>query len=563
MSETRQPAPPKPRLPNEDMAELQQAWVDSDDPTKVPAEKREAFRQALREVHAELMAEMDPPADNTMLIDKLGKLGLETMDYGFGNLRTAGMSAAALLAGRPELIQAQDFKDAANPFDGRVAPSAGEWLNRAGVPEGGSLSDIPGADGSVFTASGEGWPLQKHGPLDITARGALGFTADAGLSTKGVQAVWEGGKKAFGKGTVKTASKRTAPQINAAIQASKEAELAMTPLQRAMKAIGKYAIDPAGQALSEGGEAVYRSVFKQADDMAVKAGQPRVSSVMLRNNAVGTTKQLEQQAEAIRRKLGKEVSAMSDEVHAAAPETLVGQRYDVRAPVTEHLNELRNKPGMQEAADKASAKISKHFNDAYGNKTEFSLPELDDIKKLYQERTRTLKGYEGQAASNSVNPERVLGAKVEAEASRRTAQRARRASEDLLDEYQPGMGGQMFLKNRDQASLIAGAPGLKKEASKGFDTILRDSAPSLAISAATAIPTAIMGNPKLAAALAAMGILSNSAAVRTGAGLLAAKQGKNIANLTRAKLIEDHAEGARKRSPWHLLTEEMFKDAKK
>ncbi len=359
------------------------------------------------------------------------------------------------------------------------------------------------------------------------------------------------------------AGKLTAPQINAVLKAAKLAQETAHPLVGVAKNTAQFVMDPLGYTLSQGGKKLYKSAFTEADDLARKANQPDVSEVMLRNNAVGTGKGLEQQAKTIQKKLGKEVSAMSNEVHEAAPETLVAQRYDVRAPVTEKMNDLSTKPGMKQAAEKANAKLSKEFNEAYGDKTEFSLPELEDIKRNYQEQARLHRAYAGQkvpaGGTSARSVQNTVEAKVMGDATAHTAQRARREMEDILDEYQPGMGGQMFMKNRDQASLMAGAPALAKQGSENLSTnILKNPAAAL-LGGAAAIPAWLMDKPKLAAVLMGAGLLGNTKLFRTGVGLAGAKGGRAAANIGRAKLMEDNAEDIRKPSPWSLLTDEMAK----
>lgn len=93
---------------------------------------------------------------------------LRVLDYPAGLLRGAVGGVAEAVTGRDDLV---DIKDV---LKGK-APSSGELLEKMGVPEGKSLSDIlPG----MYSESGKGAALQKGGMFDPTTRGAAGFAAD-------------------------------------------------------------------------------------------------------------------------------------------------------------------------------------------------------------------------------------------------------------------------------------------------------------------------------------------------------------------------------------------------
>jgi hypothetical protein len=77
------------------------------------------------------------------------------------------------------LVSDQELKDAVTPGSGKGAPQTAELLRREGMGEGGHLSDLlpglyedpkPGQNDTV-------WP-NKHGFLDPTGRGTLGFAGD-------------------------------------------------------------------------------------------------------------------------------------------------------------------------------------------------------------------------------------------------------------------------------------------------------------------------------------------------------------------------------------------------
>ena len=78
---------------------------------------------------------------------------------------------------REALVPSLQTKDALKFRDN--FPTLVEGAERLGIPGGGSLSDI--LPESFFSKTGEGLPLQKDGPLDITARGAIAGAGDIGI----------------------------------------------------------------------------------------------------------------------------------------------------------------------------------------------------------------------------------------------------------------------------------------------------------------------------------------------------------------------------------------------
>lgn len=132
---------------------------------------------------------------------------LRVLDYPAGLLRGAVAGGIEAATGRDDLV---DIKDV---LKGK-APASGEILEKMGVSEGRSLSDIlPG----MYSESGKGAALQKGGLFDPTARGAVGMLADVVLDPLAI-----GGAKAASK-----AAKSEEPFLNilnrkAGIQQPKE-----------------------------------------------------------------------------------------------------------------------------------------------------------------------------------------------------------------------------------------------------------------------------------------------------------------------------------------------------
>jgi len=110
---------------------------------------------------------------------------LRTLDYPAGLVRGTIAGGLEAATGKDDIV---DIKDV---IKGK-APSSAEIMEKVGVPEGKSLSDIlPG----MYSETGKGLALKKGGLFDPTARGAAGFAADialdplALLAGKGTKAV--------------------------------------------------------------------------------------------------------------------------------------------------------------------------------------------------------------------------------------------------------------------------------------------------------------------------------------------------------------------------------------
>lgn len=120
-----------------------------------------------------------PPTPEQLKAAKEGEPGvigtgvdyaLRGLDYLAGGGRTAVAALGDLLTEK-NITSVEDWEKA---LKGKATPSS-EFMKRADIPEGGSLSDVlPG----IYNESGAGLKLQKGGWADPTARGAAGFALD-------------------------------------------------------------------------------------------------------------------------------------------------------------------------------------------------------------------------------------------------------------------------------------------------------------------------------------------------------------------------------------------------
>lgn len=551
------PSRRKQPLSQDDFQELNEAWGQVD---QLPEKYRGKFREFLLKKREEYLKEFDPPMENDLL-SKAGGMTLDAMNYGAGLVTVPSMSLAALLAGRPELIHPDDFRDTLDPLDSKPAPPVGEYLKRAGVPEGAPL--LPEAIRSHYEEPGMSrhwYEPEKGGMLDPTTRGALGMAGDIILSPGGAAATANAAKSLLGKTTAQKLAKMTAPEVVAALKEQAAREVGKSSTRKALGTAAKFAADPLSETLERGGTALYKSSIKGVDDGMRLPGQPTPSDVLMKNNVWGGSGDIARGAENIREKLGTEVSDTLAKLHQENP-TLVGSRLDIRKPVNEMLFEKAKEPGMARPANSALNKLAEEFQAAYGGtKRTFTLPELDTIKKNYQKKARVAGAYSSQGTLPT-RPTRVVDNALEgellAEANRMTAQRARRQIEDIADSAQPGLGGKIYRQNADIASLMGAEKNLANSQKNSLGKTFRDMGVGTLAGGLGALPAFAVGGYKPAAALVLAGMLGNTNTAKTGLGLLAKKGGRPAANLLRANLLENHGEALRQPSPWTLLNDSM------
>jgi len=176
-------------------------------PTVQPPGQPVAQASGLSASEAEELAALQKEHAGIGFNKETGMKVLETAGRGLnwagGNVRNAiaqGMDLKeqlrAKLEGRePELITREG--DTIRALKGEGA-GTDEYLDRAGVPKGASLSDaVPG----IYSKTGTGFALKKGGMLDPSVRGAAGFVGDVALDpltylSGGLSTVAKGGESA-------------------------------------------------------------------------------------------------------------------------------------------------------------------------------------------------------------------------------------------------------------------------------------------------------------------------------------------------------------------------------
>ena len=144
------------------------------------------------------------------------------------------------------------------------------------------------------------------------------------------------------------------------------------------------------------------------------------------------------------------------------------------------------------------------------------------------------------------------------------AERARRGLETLGDDVgpasfisdrtpvPPNMGGQMYLRNADLATLAEIRKPLKKFSEKSVGL------PSVGVGLGVGAPAYLLSQHPDAVTAGLMGVgaaAMTSTAARTGLGLGLAKSAPYMAPALRSYLVEKYAPELREPSPWDIMLE--------
>ncbi len=234
---------------------------------------------------------------------------VKALDYTGGAARAA-VASPLNLTGK-DVVNWDETKQA---LGGRAPfPSTSDYLERAGVPAGASLSDaIP----QIYSPTGEGLPLQKGGMFDPTVRGAAGFVGDVALdpltyASMGTSAASKAGKMSL-------------------------AQRALNPIESAAK---------------NSGEGFYKSAFKNIDKDLVPLGKDPISDKLLQTGFTGNMQDAAKANLALQDVAGKGIGATTKEAaNLGAKTDLLGATSDAQ----KLLEKFRASPNIeiQAMADK-------------------------------------------------------------------------------------------------------------------------------------------------------------------------------------------------------------------
>lgn len=556
----------------EDFREIQELSQNLD---QVP----EADRAELKAFLAQTMETMDPPIEGEDMLDKVGLGAIEALDYVPGGLRTLGAGAvseaAHQLAGTSRVVTKQDMIDAAVPFEGRTAPSMLELAKRAGVPEGGHLSDV--APGFAEPGQSQHWyQPEKGGALDVTPRGVGAFGLDVAMSPSSI----EGAVKTLRSKSLKAAElAKSAKVLEAEARAMRAARATQTPASRMGRGLLEVAADPLPQSLEFMGKNYYKSAFNEADDL-VRKKAPNLrppSEVSWEQNMFsgprtvmrGSAKDLVEQTSTMRNSLAGGIKDATNVAGEKFP--LMGSsKRELMRPVRKMLEAQAKVGGRSKAAASAWTQIKKDMK-PYTKGEVIPVDQLDELKRSMQFNADQQRAYDitplkpgrGKNAAKNATDSQLLG-----RAYQKIAETARRAEESAMDEIETGVGGDLHRKNSQIGSLKVGQPGLEKTA--GQNPWERFKSSPVGAIAGGAMGSGVYhmmnggGSEMLPFMLAAgAGALAGSSSTaRTYGGLLMGKGAVPIGNATRARLIETTGDEQRRKPSWSLLKKQLTESMK-
>ena len=249
-------------------------------------------------------------------------VGMRGLDYAGGLVRTP------VVGGVTGQLKADDIYRA---LQGQ-APSTSEFAERAGVPEGGSLSDvIPG----MYSETGGGLPLQKGGWADPTLRGTGGMGVDVALDPLTYMSL---GMAPALKGA------------GAVAKAGRAAQGASTMLGRGMDKLGKMS---------------YKAGLKKVDEYAAKYNKDGIiapSEVLNKHQISGSAKNVERQADDVMSDLKIDYDRIVDEAAERGAEVDIRNALaDAQAEVDKVLKAEKPDPALVPTARAAQKQLNKYY----------------------------------------------------------------------------------------------------------------------------------------------------------------------------------------------------------
>jgi hypothetical protein len=364
------------------MASKKKPW--EDDATEVASADPATSKKPWEDFSETPTAESE---DETALISPMGGLKaaakvLDTPRAAIGAPALAGV--LELLSGK-DVFRGKEWANAMNPTKYNTFPDSATLFERAGVPEGGKLSDI--APSWMYAQPGEGGTFTPEvgGMLDPTIRGTSGFATDAltdpltYLSMGGNQAA-----KALVKESASMAAHKAAKSPG---MISKGIDFAMTPLTRSVEGAGqitnqaleKLKNSPMGQrlaraatavstapsaALKMGGKRLYNSPLLDLEHEGEVLGKSGIGE-SLYNAGIWNPFKLDKQVDSAVSRLGnarkKIYNAVDEAGYTVQPEKLFAQ-------AEAEIKSLRDSPLDTDwaLADKMEAQVNRMKQDIVG-----------------------------------------------------------------------------------------------------------------------------------------------------------------------------------------------------
>jgi len=502
-----------------------------------PGEQREKYLRTANKL-ADLVGKaykLEMPGEG--LTADIGRAALKIPNYASGLLQAAPLAALEAAAG-PKGKAVEVLKNAAYP--NRLNTTTGEVFKDIGMPQLGQVSDV--VPGFKEPGTADKWyQPEKGGALDWTGRGTIANVSDFLGSPANIKAL-------LARSAAKKAGSMTATELQNLARDAEELSRNRSWLNRTARTAGNIAIDPLGYAQEGAGKALYKSAFGPADRAAVAGNAQPVSNVLYAHNVWGSPSSISNQANDLRARLGSKVSSAVSEV---GEEIFPGvPRAELTARAEHMLNKELAAGGTNEASEAAIATLHKPINERFGVPgapgvpDELNIVEAQELKQKMQRMAHAQRAYEGAPPNPSVSQtagESREAARQMGHAYKQVGTDARRAVENLADEYQPGLGGQIYRMNSEKASLIEAKDALAKLAAQSPSSTLYHHLPYMVAGGGMGMMHHY--DPySLAAGIAAGGIVS-SPTFRTGAGLVLGKTAPWASNAARVGLSQKY-------NPW-------------
>lgn len=331
-----------------------------------PEEKQQKLAQ-LKARLAELEAE-EMPEQSALSQVKEGVIkGADILGRG---LDIAGGAVRGTVAGGLEALTGKELVNIKDVMTGQ-APSSAEIMQRLGVPEGYSLSNIIPA---MYSESGEGMAFQKGGLLDPSVRGAGGLALDI---VSDPLTYLTGGLSAAGK----------AGKLG---RIGKAAEAALTPI---------------GTMAGKRSPKLYKKAFEAVDTNLKPLNKPySVAEILSKEKFKGNMMEAVDKISEINQRVGTEQGSI---LKKAAEKGAVVDLTKEFEPALQYAQEIKNLPTPEAA--KLAEEIENRIMYAW-EKTGGSMPvdEANKLKSFINDRIKDSGFAAGEEAGLSVQAKKAI-----------------------------------------------------------------------------------------------------------------------------------------------------------
>lgn len=458
---------------------LAQGAVPIDEKTQAPIAVQNTAQSKLPTME-ELMAQGAVPHEEESTASKVIDAALLPLHY----------SGDVVRAGIGELTGTLKEGEGMKALKGGGAPSSAELMKRGGWENTSSLSDVvPGA----YSDTGDEWlKLKKGGMLDPTARGTVGLAAD--VATDPLTYLTAGlGKMASAEG----------------------ASTATKALNAYLNPVGAVT-DAVGSGLSKAGKGIYKSAFKEADDIAQQYGKEVLpSDVLMDSGAWG-------KAHTIFGKAKDKIASLMDErnalVSAADNAGVEANMQNAMKPALDHIAELRASrvPKNLKVADALEEQVNEYLQHMGSSASPTAVAStggiLSDAAAQSQKGAKLSQVLEAKTSEYGALPDNAYKLLTKTskgkEGLKKLAFGLKEESENMAGQAVPGGDKALANINEQLGALLTGSKTMNKNALKELRKNPITEIDMLSLAA----------GPKYAIAKAG-GKALKSTAVRTGAGL--------------------------------------------